>query len=87
MDAASPAQHAETLIADMGARVRTASRRMAAASTAAKNAALLALARRIRDDRAALQDANLRDLHAARFARLVGDFLTEAGADEPHSLA
>ena len=25
--------------------------------------------------------------HAARFARLVGDFLTEAGADEPHSLA
>ncbi len=75
MDAASPAQHAETLIADMGARARAASRRMAAASTAAKNAALLALARRIRDDRAELQDVNLRDLHAAREAGLEPAFV------------
>jgi glutamate-5-semialdehyde dehydrogenase len=42
---------------------------MAAASTAAKNAALLALARRLREG-PALQAANAQDLHAARAAGL-----------------
>lgn len=75
MDAQAPEQHAQALMADMGARARAASRLMASASTAHKNTALTALARAIRDDRAPLQDANLRDLHAAREAGLEPAFI------------
>lgn len=60
----------QAAIAHMGAAARAASSRMAAASTAAKNAALLALARRLRDERAALHQANTKDLDAARAAGL-----------------
>ena len=57
-------------MAHMGATARAASRVMAAASTAAKNAALLALAARLRGDLAPLQAANAKDLDAARAAGL-----------------
>ena len=57
-------------IAHMGAAARAASARMAAASTAAKNAALLALARRLRDNQPALTAANLEDVAAAQAAGL-----------------
>ncbi len=57
-------------IAHVGAAARAASRLMARASTAAKNAALLGLARRLRGDTAALTAANLRDIEAATQAGL-----------------
>ena len=57
-------------MAHMGATARAASRVMAAASTAAKNAALLALAARLRRDVVPLQAANAKDLDAARAAGL-----------------
>ena len=49
----------------LGAAARAASTAMAAASTAAKNTALLALAREIRAQRPALQAANAKDVSAA----------------------
>ena len=55
----------QATIAHMGAAARAASPRMAAASTAAKNAALTALARLLRSETAALQAANARDISAA----------------------
>lgn len=73
MDASSDQIH--TLMADLGARARTASRGMARASTAAKNQALTTLATLIRTHRPQLQDANLRDLHAAREAGLEAAFV------------
>ncbi len=59
-----------TLMARMGVAARAAATVMAAASTAAKNTALLALARRLREAGPALQDANAQDLQAARAAGL-----------------
>ena len=60
----------QAVIAHMGAAARAASSRMAAATTAAKNAALLALARRLREDGAALAQANQIDIDAAVTAGL-----------------
>ena len=57
-------------MAAVGRSARTASSVLAAASTAAKNAALLAIARRLRDSRAALQSANALDIAAAKAAGL-----------------
>ena len=57
-------------IAHMGAAARAVSRRMAAAPTAAKNAALRALARRLRADVGALEAANAEDVTAAVAAGL-----------------
>ncbi len=51
---------------DLGRRARTASRAMARASTAAKNAALLAVAEAIEHEREALKQVNQRDLVRAR---------------------
>ncbi|VWD13484.1 gamma-glutamyl phosphate reductase [Burkholderia lata] len=51
---------------DLGRRARHASRAMARASTAAKNAALDAVARAIERDAQALKDANARDVVRAR---------------------
>jgi glutamate-5-semialdehyde dehydrogenase len=51
---------------DLGRRARRASRAMARAPTAAKNAALEAIADAIERERAALKDANARDLARAR---------------------
>jgi glutamate-5-semialdehyde dehydrogenase len=55
----------QAVIAHMGAAARAASARMAAAPTAAKNAALLALARRLRAAPEALRRANALDIDAA----------------------
>ncbi len=60
----------QAAIAHMGAAARAASPQMAAASTAARNAALLALARRLRSETAALQSANARDIDGALAAGL-----------------
>jgi glutamate-5-semialdehyde dehydrogenase len=51
---------------ELGRRARRASRGMARASTAAKNAALEAVANAIERERVALKDANTRDLARAR---------------------
>ena len=58
------------VITHMGAAARAASRVMAAASTSAKNCALLRLAARLREGRIALEAANARDLDAAQAAGL-----------------
>ena len=57
-------------MAHVGATARGASRAMAAASTRARNVALLALATRLRRDTAALQSANAMDIEAALAAGL-----------------
>ncbi len=60
----------QAVIAHMGAAARAASARMAAAPTEAKNTALLALARLLRSETAALQRANAQDTTAAIAAGL-----------------
>ncbi|HEY0856494.1 MAG TPA: glutamate-5-semialdehyde dehydrogenase [Albitalea sp.] len=60
----------QATIAHMGAAARAASTKMAAAPTAAKNAALLALARLLRTQADQLEPANARDLAAAEAAGL-----------------
>ena len=60
----------QATIAHMGAAARAASTKMAAAPTAAKNAALLALARLLRSEQAALVPANTKDIEAAQAAGL-----------------
>jgi glutamate-5-semialdehyde dehydrogenase len=62
----APDLHA--LIADMGKAARAASARMAAAPSAARNLALVALARRLRAETASLCEANALDLTAAAAA-------------------
>ena len=71
----------QATIARMGAAARAASAPMAAASTAAKNAALLALARRLRAESAALQAANARDVDAAREAGLAAPLVDRLKLD------
>ncbi|MGY4831246.1 glutamate-5-semialdehyde dehydrogenase [Sphaerotilaceae bacterium SBD11-9] len=60
----------QAAIAHMGAAARAASTRMASAPTAVKNAALLALARLLRSEGAALAAANQQDIDAAIAAGL-----------------
>jgi glutamate-5-semialdehyde dehydrogenase len=60
----------QATIAHMGAAARAASTKMAAAPTAAKNAALLALAQLLRSEQAALLPANTQDIEAAQAAGL-----------------
>ena len=55
---------------ETGQRARNASRAMARASTGEKNAALFALARLIEDESAAILEANVQDMRAARDNRL-----------------
>ncbi len=64
----SPASHADlaATMTDLGRRARAASTAMAKAPTAAKNAALRAIADAIRARRAELQAANARDVERAR---------------------
>jgi len=62
-------------MAQVGTLARAASAAMAAAPAAAKDAALRALARRLRENAAALQAANARDLEAAAAAGLAGPML------------
>ena len=60
----------QATIAHMGAAARAASAKMAAASTAARNAALMALARGLRTEGGALATANAQDIAAAKAAGL-----------------
>ena len=60
----------QATIAHMGASARAASARMAAATTASKNNALLALARLLRSETSPLQSANAKDIAAAQSAGL-----------------
>jgi glutamate-5-semialdehyde dehydrogenase len=60
----------QATIARMGTAARAASTLMAAASTRAKNHALTALARRLRESAAPLADANQKDIAAAEAAGL-----------------
>ena len=62
-------------MAQVGIAARAAAGTMAAASTAAKNQALGALARRLREGVAALAEANQIDLAAGRSAALAGPLL------------
>lgn len=59
-----------TYMLTLGKQARAASRQLAAASTEAKNTALLAMASEIRQRAASLLEANARDLNAAREAGL-----------------
>ncbi len=61
---------AQQTIAHMGAAARAASHRLSSASSAAKDATLLALARLLRSSVAELAQANARDIDAARAAGL-----------------
>lgn len=60
---------------DLGRRARHASRAMASASTAAKNAALEAVANAIERERSALKEANAQDLACAREKGLDAAFI------------
>jgi glutamate-5-semialdehyde dehydrogenase len=62
-------------MAHVGVAARAASRAMAAAPTAAKDAALLALARRLRANSAALQARNAKDVTAGQAAGLSAPML------------
>ena len=62
-------------MAHVGVAARTASREMAAASTAAKNAALRGLAGRLREQGGSLQAANAQDIEAAERAGLAAPLL------------
>ncbi len=62
-------------MAHVGALARAAATAMAAAPTAAKDRALRSLAQRLRENGAALQAANARDLAAARTAGLAAPLL------------
>jgi glutamate-5-semialdehyde dehydrogenase len=70
-----PSTDLQATITHMGASARAATARMAAASTASKNAALLALARLLRSEGAALQAANAQDIAAANAAGLAAPML------------
>jgi len=71
----------QATVAHMGMLARAASRALAAAPVAARNAALLALARRLRDNEAALATANGRDVAAARAAGLAAPLVDRLKLD------
>src|SRR4030067_1456525 len=62
-------------LTSLGQRARTAARTLAQASTAQKNAALLALAERLIQDSAEILAANRDDLEASRAAGLSPDLI------------
>jgi glutamate-5-semialdehyde dehydrogenase len=72
----------QATLAHMGVAARAASTVMAAASTAAKNAALRALALRLRDERIELQAANAQDIATAKAAGLDGPMLDRLKLDD-----
>jgi glutamate-5-semialdehyde dehydrogenase len=74
-NAAHAAGDVAALVATLGRAARAAATAMAAAPTAAKDAALRALARRLREAGPTLAAANTRDLEAARAAGLAEPML------------
>ena len=73
---------ADALIADMGARARTAAKALAVASTADKAAALRAAAGQLRAQAAAILDANARDMTAGKASGLSAAMLDRLRLDE-----
>ena len=71
----------QAMVAHLGVAARVASTLMAAAPTAAKNHALLALAQRLRTEQALLATANEQDLATARAAGLAGPMLDRLRLD------
>jgi glutamate-5-semialdehyde dehydrogenase len=76
-------------MADLGARARSAARTLARADTAAKDAALRAIAAALRRDATALIDANARDIDAATAAGHDAAFVDrlKLGADGVEAMA
>ena len=72
----------EAVMAEIGARARAARRPLAVATTAQKNAALLAMAEAILARQAEILDANARDVAAARAAGVAGSFLDRLLLDD-----
>jgi glutamate-5-semialdehyde dehydrogenase len=72
----------QATLAHMGAAARAASTKMAAAPSAAKNAALRALAQRLHDERDTLRTANAQDIAAAQAAGLAGPMLDRLKLDD-----
>jgi len=71
----------QATVAHMGMLARAASRTLAASPVAARNAALRALARRLRESEAALGEANAADLAAARSAGLAAPLIDRLKLD------
>ena len=71
----------QATVAHMGMLARAASRALAASPVAARNAALRALARRLREGRASLHEANAADLAAARDAGLAAPLVDRLKLD------
>jgi len=71
----------QATVAHMGMLARAASRTLAASPVAARNAALRALARRLRESEAALREANAGDLAAARAAGLAAPLVDRLRLD------
>jgi len=71
----------QATVAHMGMLARVASRTLAASPVAARNAALSALARRLREQSAALIDINAGDLAAARKSGLAAPMLERLALD------
>ena len=71
----------QATVAHMGMLARAASRALAASPVAARNAALRALARRLRESEAALREANAGDLAAARDAGLAAPLVDRLKLD------
>ena len=71
----------QATVAHMGMLARAASRALAASPVAARNAALRALARRLRENEAALHEANASDLAAARDAGLAAPLVDRLKLD------
>jgi len=71
----------QATVAHMGMLARAASRALAAAPVAARNAALRALARRLRESEAPLREANAADLAAARDAGLAAPLVDRLKLD------
>jgi glutamate-5-semialdehyde dehydrogenase len=79
---APPSVDADALIADMGARARVAAKRLAAATTEHKAAALRAAAGQLRAQAPAILDANARDMAAGQGAGLTSAMLDRLRLDE-----
>jgi glutamate-5-semialdehyde dehydrogenase len=71
----------QATVAHMGMLARAASRTLAASPVAARNAALRALARRLREGEAALREANAGDLAAARVEGLAAPLVDRLRLD------
>ena len=71
----------QATVAHMGMLARAASRALAASPVAARNAALRALARRLRESEAALREANAGDVAAARAAGLAAPLVDRLKLD------